>query len=364
MLDAIVQFLRNGLCCIKDLGLLQGTFLWDNHVTMEYYDLPEPFNKTTPLEVLISIFQAYALWSASTSGYSLVVNSVGKLTRIRRLQQNHVMAGDNAGRLVQDSLRKEAKFAIRSILIGFLVFLIGLSFLWLTANSWHVTETMLIGGLPGLIYSLSVNELCLFILLIYMFKDGREQLSRAQRMLDLVELLKGSKPWKNTSGVNLSSFEALTGWLPFWDSGVHPLEAVDQANEGKLMAAELAKVNAMLQDLTKQSKRAEIAEELQVDVKVARLEGYREFVYLIINAVAFYGYLLGILVYFFPDDDESTPPTAIRYMMFQWSHDLADWRGNFAGDFCWTIEPMIILASPIYLTHLRESHKRMKVKSD
>jgi len=363
MLDAIVQFLRNALCCIKDLGLLQDTFLWDNQVTLQYYDLPEPLNKTMPLEVFISIFQAYAFCSASTSGYSLMIHSIGKLRRIRRLQRTQSSLPQNdAARLVQASLMNEAKFAMRSILVGILVFLIGISFLWLTANSWHVTETMWLGGLKGLIYALSVNETCLLILLMYMFKDGRDQLQKVKRMQSLLGPLK-DPAWKDAPSISLASLEALTGWLPFWDSGIHPLEDVDETKETKQLEAELGKVSGLLRDLTKSTKRQEIAEDLQVSITVTRLEGYREFLYLLINAIAFYGYFLGILVYFFPGDSAVPTPPWVRHLMFQWDHAVADWRGNFAGDACWTLEPLIILASPVYLSRLRESRTK-KLKSD
>jgi hypothetical protein len=58
MLDSIVQLIRNFLCCIKDWHLFSDTWLYDPKVTQQYYDFPEPLNKTTPLEAMISIVQA------------------------------------------------------------------------------------------------------------------------------------------------------------------------------------------------------------------------------------------------------------------------------------------------------------------
>jgi hypothetical protein len=58
MLDSIVQLIRNFLCCIKDWQLFSDTWLYDPKVTQQYYDFPEPLNKTTPLEAMISVVQS------------------------------------------------------------------------------------------------------------------------------------------------------------------------------------------------------------------------------------------------------------------------------------------------------------------
>ena len=104
--------------------------------------------------------------------------------------------------------------------------------------------------------------------------------------------------------------------------------------------------------------RKEDASELEVVAKKSVLEGYREYLYFVFNFVAFYGYLLGIVVYYFPEPADGTdgvdgavvePPTFVRHLKLGYSHDDADWGGNFAGDLMWTVEPIVILASPVII---------------
>jgi hypothetical protein len=380
-MDAVVQLLRNGLCCIKDLGLLTDTFLWDPNVTLRYYDLPEPLHKTTPLEVLISIWQLYALLSTTTSGWKMFWSSIGKYRRVVRLltkRASNVIAFSPADRFIDASLIKEAKFALRSIYIGLNVFFIGTGFFWLTGNSWHVTETSWIGGLPALIQALTVMELCLIPLLWFMWKDTLEQWDKANRMENLAhDMMQSDKTVWSVEDLGLSSMETLTLWLPFWDAGVGVLEACDEIHEEKLMAAEKAKLTALLEPFSvkrektkSKDKKAESsmhqetlrskAQELLGASRVTRWGGYREFVYLIINALAFYGYLVGIVVYYW--DDEQKQPVYIKHLLLNMENDAADWNGNFLGDFMWTIEPIIILSSPLIFRIL--SPKPIKVKVD
>merc|ERR1711862_398092 len=81
-----------------------------------------------------------------------------------------------------------------------------------------------------------------------------------------------------------------------------------------------------------------------------QFEGCRELLYFLLNFIAFYGYMLYILVYYF--DDESLQPTGIKKLQFGMSNSDADWYGNFAGDFAWTIEPLVVLFSPVLLEKL------------
>ena len=372
MLDAIVQLLRNGLCCIKDLGLLQNTFLWDPKVTLRYYELPPPLDQTTPLEVMISVWQFYAFFSTSQSGWHLFWSSVGKYRRIDRLMKLRQSAAESkstADRLVNASLIKEAMYALRSIFVGFNVFFIGVCFLWLAANSWHITQTNWIGGVAGLIYALAIMEVCLVPLLWYMYKDGNEQMAKAQRMESLANKIIQDQ-W-SSKDVGLSSLEALTGWLPYWDSGTSFNETSTPKVDEQNIAAEKVIIEGLLDDLgiekkTKGEKEEKIskeklrskADELLASARVTRWEGYREYIYLVINTLAFYGYLLGIVVWVW--DDEQNQPQSVRALMLGMENESADWHGNFLGDLMWTIEPVIILASPSLFQRFKPKSTKLK----
>ena len=43
-------------------------------------------------------------------------------------------------------------------------------------------------------------------------------------------------------------------------------------------------------------------------------------------------------------DANKDQPAAIRQLKLGYSNDEADWGGNFAGDFMWTVEPIFIIS--------------------
>jgi hypothetical protein len=377
MMDAIVQLYRNGICCIKDLGLFPQSLLWDPIVTATYYDFPYPLNKTHPGDALISLGQAYAFFSTTSQGWKMMTHSYGKIARINRLLDTRGPAKSQGDRLVNASLIKEMSFAIRSLFIGVNVFFIGLAFFWLFGNSWHVTETDWIGGVQALIHALTVMEVCLVPLLYFMWKDAGEQFAKAARMELLAEKMK--KGTLKQEEMGLSSFETLSGWVPFWDAGVGLFEEYDSAKEEKLTEQEVAKVQETLQTLVgkkddgkksdgkngdnkkNDSERESKASDLLAGVTRTRLEGYREYVYFVMNCVAFYGYLVGIVVYYW--EDEMKQPAWIQQgLLLGMNNTHADWHGNFAGDLMWTIEPIIIMGSPSLFSLIKP--KPSKIKAD
>eukprot|EP00978_Attheya_sp_CCMP212_P005259 scaffold11660_cov49-Attheya_sp.AAC.10 len=163
-MDAVVGFLRNVLCCIKDLNIFPDSVIYDATRTNLYYNLPEPLNETTPLEVFISIFQFYALVSCSLSGLQLMTSmGIWKLKRINALIEARAAKQKSSlsDQIVDASLEKERAAAARTAFVGINVFCIGVSFFWLFANSWSVTSTDWIGGLAALIHALTVMEVAL-----------------------------------------------------------------------------------------------------------------------------------------------------------------------------------------------------------
>lgn len=369
-MDAVVQLIRNGLCCIKDLDWFHETFpeLYDPLVVRQYvYDLPEPHNETTPLEALIGASQFYAFYSNTLGGWTLTHTSYGKLVRVQRLLDqfaaNHPKTEQltDAQRLVRASLIKEANMALRSLFVGILVMSIGISFLWLVGNSFHATQSGIIGGLPALIHALTVMEVALVPLLYYMIVDAQEQFAQAQKMD------KAAKALQEGVGINnnmeLCVYEGLTGWIPFWDQGVSAFEMTpvpDSAVEEKQVAQEVQALQERLREFSSSSDKSkntlpDQAATLIATSRVKKWEGYREYLYFILNFIAFYGYAVGVVVYYYADVNEQ-PPAIVAFLGYM-ENDLADWWGNFAGDFMWTIEPIFILYTPILFQRMKEQRQ-------
>lgn len=407
MLDAIVQFVRNALCCIKDLEYFPDSFMHRPEHTNVWiktylggFELPEPLNKTTPLEVLISVTQLYACLSIAYSGLRLLFLSVGKMRRTVRLLDFRTPKNNSAttrgktstlsnfsqaDRIVNQNLLKEAKAAMKGALIGFLVAPIGVCFFWLFANSWHVTETQWIGGWIALIDALSVMEACLFPLLIYMVLDGLDILDQYKKIKMLSASIQTGE-LESAKSLTVTSYEYMTGWTPFWEAGISPFaSAPEAAVEEKEIANEVKSVQAMLDRwfperaveggtdaVERRTTQSQAKDEDDKKDKIRRqalnkayahvqhklpelyIKGYREFVYFVLNLIAFYGYLMGIITFYYPDDEFQ--PLYVQKLKFGYGNAIADWTGNFAGDLMWTIEPLFILGSPMVMSFSKPPH--------
>eukprot|EP00531_Pseudo-nitzschia_arenysensis_P012590 CAMPEP_0116125016 /NCGR_PEP_ID=MMETSP0329-20121206/5587_1 /TAXON_ID=697910 /ORGANISM="Pseudo-nitzschia arenysensis, Strain B593" /LENGTH=390 /DNA_ID=CAMNT_0003619031 /DNA_START=57 /DNA_END=1229 /DNA_ORIENTATION=+ len=382
-MDAIVQLIRNALCCIKDLEIFSDTLLYDPSKTKELLmgvfsvELPEIVDKTTPLEVIISITQLYACLSCTKSGCMLAWNSAGKLKRIVRLLESRLSQtapADNskhattANRIVNESLVKEAKSAMRNVFVGILVAPIGIAFFWLFANSWHITETGWIGGIVALIDALTVMEICLIPLLYYMIVDGFAQLKKVQETKEVMETVTTEKGF-GPDYLNITRYEYMEpGWVPFFEEGLSPMGGASTDSETKQLEAETKQVQQTLglwfapakDDGEKDAKiRKEALGNALGTMKKSLFgfstKGYREFLYFLLNFVAFYGYLMGIITFYYPDDEFQ--PSWVSQLKLGTDNAFADWTGNFAGDLMWTIEPAVILASPYYIASMAPTIK-------
>ena len=315
-------------------------FLFDANVTAHYYEFPEPLNKTTPLEFCISWLQFYPFLFLSKAGLTAVLDSVRTVHRVEKLMNQYpkrvssspIEKNDEiAQRLVAAKLVKDGKKAIKSMIVGILVLFIGLAFFWLFANSWHVTETEWVGGIWGLIHALTVMEISLVVLLYYMLVDGREKLRSATAMVELADSLK-FKNKMTTPPMNLTTYEYMSKWNPFWlerDGGEDEIKEETDAVQRTLQIYRGGKSDGEKQDKIRQTTLEEIADRLRQDAHTTKMEGYREFLIFAMNFVAFYGYLMGILCFYFYD--EANEPVWLKYSKFYHTHAMADWFGNFVS---------------------------------
>mmetsp|Transcript_94289 Transcript_94289/g.270040 ORF Transcript_94289/g.270040 Transcript_94289/m.270040 type:complete len:145 (-) Transcript_94289:155-589(-) len=75
-----------------------------------------------------------------------------------------------------------------------------------------------------------------------------------------------------------------------------------------------------------------------------------DIVVIALNVVAFFGYAMFPLTYFFEEE-------FIKATLPFWpGNELAEWSGNFAGDFMWTLEPILVLTVPPVIASIREAY--------
>lgn len=361
-----VQFARNFLCCMKDWGI-GPKFLYDAEVTALYYDFPEPLNKTTPLEFCISLLQFYPFIFLTKAGYSMCSQGVRTVYRVEELLKGRSASlsiseknDEAAEHLITAKLQKDGRQALKDIIIGIQLLFIGISFFWLFANSWHVTETNWIGGIWGLIHALTVMEIALIVLLYYMIVDGMSKLNKSKAMTNLAASLRNKK----SPSIDLSTYEFMSQWTPFWNQENGTAEDMKKETSQVVRTLDIYrgsnKKDGEKEEKIRQQTLEEIADRLSQEAHTTKMEGYREFVFFVVNTVAFYGYLLGIICFYFEESENEA--SWLRAMKFYDTHELADWKGNFAGDLMWTIEPIIVLSSPMVFSIL--APKPVKEKSD
>jgi hypothetical protein len=398
MLNAIVQFIRNLLCCIKDTQYGKQpenhmlSWLYNSTITNQFFadtldiKLVTPLNVTTPLEAMISVAQLYVVLTGVPDAISNFRTSYQQLNRAYRLIQTRqkTVVTTHAERLVHASLMQEAHTSLRSMFIAFNCFFISVAFIWLSANSWHITSTDWIGGLPALIQALFVMNACLTPLLYYMYLDASEYIRKALRIKLLYKKLQSGTVTDADIGISALLAVSNNEWVPFWSarcSGSNYVKFRGLNEDIQLLADEILKVQTMLDDMTgatSAKKKADdvaamnkLRDQIQKDVATAiqpmiaitRWEGYREYIYFVLNTVAWYGYGMCIVVYYWPKVLQQ--PDWIRILLLYFDNDDADWYGNFAGDLMWTVEPMIILSSPILINlFLRRRPSSQKLKTE
>lgn len=247
-MDAYVQFLRNALCTVKNFNYLSESFLYQPEITARYYSFPPPLDRTTPLEVLIGITQFYAFVTVSVAGYRMItrsgVNKLQLITRLINLREANNNTAEKeededekkpgkkkqpdpammqlARQLVTKSLFDESDAATRSIFVGTNVLLVGIAFFWLFANSFHVTSTDWIGGISGLIHSLTIMELGLLVFLYYMAIDARGDIRKSREMYQWATKVSSCKKLNPEEVKKITTEQygwLVGGWTPFWIEG-------------------------------------------------------------------------------------------------------------------------------------------------
>lgn len=402
MLDAYIQLLRNALCTVKNFNILGNTFLYDAKVTTLYYTLPSPLDETTPLEVLIALTQFYAFIAISLAGYCMItqcgINKLNLLSRLANVRVDEATmnelksreedktgggdcvvkktkttrAEDDAavitevasGLISQSIFVNENDTATRSIFVGVNVLAVGIAFFWLFANSFHVTSAGWIGGVASLIHSLEVMEICLLVFLYYMGKDAVRAVRRSKQMANFVTRINSSRTRSrrlsvdDVKSITVEEYDWLVGgWTPFWTNST--TSSSDSSIETKLLTKEEEGVASNLTSFTRRIDD-DVIDNILARSRIFLFEGYREYIYFILNFFAFYGYLVCILVYYHPN--EESRPASIQTMLGGMKSANADWLGNAVGDFMWTVEPIIILTSPMIINAIKNTPPKSKEK--
>lgn len=378
MLPVWVQFFRNLFCVLKSLvpknHAIQKTFL-------PFYFSVGPIASTTIIESLIGLSQLGAVVFNSTAGVKNIYNGFKDLIWARNFRSQYVSRikqvsfPDLKETIIIQDLNNYINTLIHKIIGGFGDLIVGIAFLFLFLNSFHIHfET----HPKPLIDALIWMEIALVYFLYIMFQQCFNSKSQSLKLEELSNNLR-NRSISITDEISFCDSVKALGYenhlmdaLMIMDTNYKPVYRGDKVKEKdtkKLMKDTYSQLNKTLKqfyidefddcnkDKIKKNGKEEDKDDTNKEKESKRVylnydnaatnctkvadeflsKLSLQIIYFLLNGVAWYGYLLGILAFYTPNE--------LVILKFGYPDDVADWWGNFIGDLAWTIEPLIILWS-------------------
>jgi len=362
--------------------------------------LTEMQSKTTLLEFLIAPTQFAATYFNVQGGWSDILGGHQSLKRCNEwlhtldkvlyASKGLTSKGQNFDIetyvLMRSGIVTDRSRAWHRIIGGFLQLVFGASFIFLGLNSLHFFDN----DVKPVLDALTCMEIGLVYFLWLMWKTWTESNIYSKQALNLANALLVQGDDDKVSGSLLSllltSTEKESADIIF--DSIMALSDIDreEGNECAYVPGWRQSNSAFLHDRKSFIENEFLSIKRQVDkISNAAFKGnsasfisslnrrsiqqsrkaYLDFFYLLLNYIAGYGYMLGCLAFYFPENNSTISPGFLkmcRFAMFGLSHSRADWWGNLAGDFAWTVEPFTVLLVS-YLVKERATGKPEKVTS-
>eukprot|EP00617_Octactis_speculum_P010648 CAMPEP_0185778056 /NCGR_PEP_ID=MMETSP1174-20130828/91443_1 /TAXON_ID=35687 /ORGANISM="Dictyocha speculum, Strain CCMP1381" /LENGTH=341 /DNA_ID=CAMNT_0028466647 /DNA_START=24 /DNA_END=1049 /DNA_ORIENTATION=+ len=319
-METVVALLRNGLCVIKDLDL-------GGIASKPLESTQNPFPGITPLEICIGALQVAAIFFNLIGGFNdisivgvhrPVLRAWARVTAGRKEKQPSLMAQQlNAAQAATNT----------RFVVGICKLFIGVGFIPLAMCSfqnvflWYVNW-----GLVGM-------EAALLVLLGYMCGDiaktgkkSRDALSFAKKMPDVT-----SAPLE----VVALLADAVNEPVPDMPWPAPPAGYLETAANQELKRFKES-VASKLKDSKDEAKA-----NLEAQAYGDSLRAWFDVLLLVLNLLAFIGYFIFPVTFFFPDEKW------VAEMVTYWpGHEYCEYYGNLLGDAAWTVEPALLLFVP------------------
>lgn len=372
-----VQLFRNFFCVLKSLLPLSNFFQRSHFQNSSFY----PLTITTAIELLIATTQFAAVIFNCSSGYSDITNGRRDhkratlwLKNINKVFLSVPFKSSSAEFLIlQQGLKSDIASSRRRIIIGYLELVFGFAFVFLVLNSLHIVGPTHPKPVIDALISMELGLAYILVVIMWpSFTSKVGDIGRLSRLSDFAGGLMCRSPGALLQGAMDSGFteEELfmaflscdTSYSPKWRSD-GPSELCDEDLVTEIQK-EFRNITAVFAKLT-------VAENISNGTKInsnllsaklrkqkfeAQLQAPLELLYFVLNFIAGYGYMLGILAYYIPEDATDVSRGLQYYLlniqysnnwckvlMFGLSHGDADWWGNLAGDMAWTVEPLVVL---------------------
>lgn len=399
-LPVIVQLIRNFLCVVKSL-------LPEPHILQyQIFQTSNVLSSVTALEFFIAITQLAAVIFNFTAGFGHLKSGFIEVSSFKlwglgfkRISLKRNNADSLEISLLSGILNRDLYSTIYSkIIVGFLEIIFAISFLFLTCNSLHLH---FVTHPKPVIDALIFMEIGLVYFLFLMIKSILYKL-KISGMISKFKSLIGEGVKNSTSKTPLPlsagilfgfdagfeddymsifaglgiKYEPSWRWsTPLVRQSVNIDEACDK--EIKDMKNELSAFQHILDSEHKtKTKALKVLGINDLNYCLSSLDKYSaksssglllDIVYLLLNTIAGYGYMMGIVAFYFPDGSLGTCSCygiVKKAFMLGLDDKSGDWWGNVAGDAAWAIEPLLILTYNPIANFFLLSRKQKKPKKD
>ena len=400
-LSTWVQLLRNSFCVLKSLLPASSFFQKPYFTDSSFY----PLTVTSCIELPIALTQFLAVIFNVSSGYANIIDGISDGNRAYKwlLALDRVFLSESSKfsgaeyLIIKHGLTTDRTQSRTRVVVGVLELIFGVAFLFLVLNSLHIVGPTHPKPLIDALISMEIGLAYILLIMWQSFTNKVKDFRRLSKLHASMRTLKGPTKANILTNALYSGFRieelsevlmALDGsYSPLWRSAsqnscVAGVCMIKPATLSAEIQAEFKNVSSILAKLTTADASGKgsiagssVALKLRKQGFEAQLQAPLELLYFILNFIAGYGYLLGILAFYVPEVASSSPSGMIdllqnsisstgrqhswcKVLMFGLSHSDADWYGNLAGDIAWTVEPILVLLNkPLirYLSNLEYS---------
>eukprot|EP01038_Epipyxis_sp_PR26KG_P005790 gene5790-7988_t len=374
MFGLYVQFIRNISCVIKSLLPNDNILLQSFTTVFKEHSQYTSLKEIKLIEYIIGITQLLAVVLSVSQGYYDCIVGIRNYSKCRTIlpiiDKISIMrlSGGCEYTLIHHSVTENINRAYNQSVSGFLNLVIGVAFLFLALNSFHIEVPS--HPLP-LVNALISMEIALIYFLFQMGYSFSKNLSKSYYKYAMIKRIESKEGSVNTYqtlllfchslGQNknlMEIFQSLLAHDTVCDLTyiTHGL-ALGSVQLEEDLIRDITNINRLLntnKTITSTNYKQNIANNnsLISSLHEQSLSDYIESCFdmllLVLNSIAFYGYFMTILAFYFPQSYFTNPlhNGIISHLLLNMTHDNADWYGNFAGDLAWTIEPLLILLKP------------------
>jgi hypothetical protein len=341
-LEVVVALLRNGFCVVKSVADPKHWIMQPYHGEITCLEC-----MIAPLQIAAVVYNLSAALPVLTSAASSWVFTIATPTEeqwAQAIQASAKSASPLAIQYAQSTLAADMAASRTKLRIMMCKTIIGTAFIFLSLASLHKPFPALIN------WAVVMLELALAFLLTVMFggvTKGRQLAGDSKRLSDAL-VAPGYVALQAPAALTLLANATAYGKLPEspWLSATEANDPFGVAATRKYMQT-LTQIetdlNASLRPNDARGARAAAAQALARQSMEQRYQTVLDFVTMLLNGVAWCGYGMFPVTYFNAD-------ASLKAWVPVWpGRDAAQYWGNLAGDFAWTVEPTLLIVVPFLI---------------